>query len=56
VLRMELLEDGTLHIVASTNAADLGREALAAYGLSALKQQAGVSPQQVRALVLSFAD
>jgi hypothetical protein len=55
-LRLELLEDGTLHIVASSNATSLGADALAAYGLSALKRQAGIQPQQVRAVVLGFAD
>jgi hypothetical protein len=54
-LRMELLEDGTLHITASANAAALGPEALVAYGLTALKRQAGISPSQVRAVVLGFA-
>ncbi|HXD37508.1 MAG TPA: YDG domain-containing protein, partial [Rhodanobacter sp.] len=55
-LRMELLEDGTLHIVASPNAAQLGHDDLVAYSLSAFKQQAGVTPEQVSALVLGFAD
>ncbi|MGB3837622.1 MAG: hypothetical protein WA930_00785 [Rhodanobacter sp.] len=53
-LRMELLEDGTLRITASANAAGLGTDAVVAYGLTALKRQAGISPTQVRAVVLSF--
>jgi len=55
-LRMALLDDGTLHIVATRNAAGLDRDAITAYGLGALKRQAGVSPQQVQAVVLGFAD
>jgi hypothetical protein len=53
---MELLEDGRLHIVASTGAAQLGRDALAACALGTLKRQAGASPQQVKAQVLGCAD
>ncbi|MGB3749475.1 MAG: YDG domain-containing protein [Rhodanobacter sp.] len=53
-LSMELLEDGTLHITASANAAGLGPDAVVAYGLTALKRQAGISPTQVRAVVLGF--
>ncbi|WP_431635651.1 YDG domain-containing protein [Dyella sp. KULCS107] len=53
-LHMELLQDGTLHVVASANAAKLGRDALVAYSLSALRRQAGIHPQQVHALVLGF--
>jgi hypothetical protein len=34
----------------------MNREVLSAYALAALKQQAGVSVQQVRALVPSFVD
>ncbi|WP_039725795.1 hypothetical protein, partial [Xanthomonas sp. SHU 199] len=55
-LRLSLLEDGTLHVVAPRSAARMDRETLSAYALGALKQQAGVSVQQVRALVLSFVD
>jgi hypothetical protein len=55
-LRMELLEDGTLRIHASANAARLGTDAVVAYGLSALKRHAGISPSQVRAVVLGFDD
>jgi filamentous hemagglutinin family protein len=55
-LRLSLLQDGTLHVVAPRSAARLDREVLSAYALDALKQQAGVSVRQVRALVLSLVD
>lgn len=55
-LHMELLEDGTLHIMASSNAVQLGQDAVVAYSLSAFKQQTGITPQQVSALVLGFTD
>jgi hypothetical protein len=53
-LRMELLEDGTLRITASANAAGLGPDAVVACGLTALKRQAGIPPAQVRAVVLGL--
>ncbi|MBB6065212.1 YDG domain-containing protein [Pseudoxanthomonas broegbernensis] len=53
-LRLELLEDGTLRIVAPQAASQLGQDVLGAYGLSALKRLGNVAPQQVRMLVLRF--
>ncbi len=53
-LRLEWLEDGTLRTLAPRLAESLGHEALSTFSLSTLKQQAGVSPNQVRAVLLSF--
>jgi len=53
-LRLEWLEDGTLRTLAPRLAESLGHEALSTFSLSTLKQQAGVSPSQVRAVLLSF--
>ena len=53
-LHLELLEDGTLRILAPASAAGLGREVVTAYALAALKRHAGVEPAQVRAAVLRY--
>ncbi|MCR6685091.1 YDG domain-containing protein [Pseudoxanthomonas sp.] len=53
-LQLELLEDGTLRVAAPRSAAGVDRDLLAAYALGVLKREAGVSPAQVRSLVLRF--
>ncbi|MBA4342329.1 MAG: hypothetical protein C0423_09275 [Methylibium sp.] len=53
-LRIELMDDGTLRASAPRRAETLGQNLLSAFSLTALKQQAGVTPNQVRAVVLSF--
>ena len=53
-LRMELLDDGTLRTQAPRAAEALGEAALSAFSLSTLKQQTGVAPGQVRAVLLNF--